>query len=47
MDSSGFGALVGAIKAAQERAVPLAAWSLHRQVFLAHSEGLLPQLSHT
>ncbi len=60
IDSSGIGALVGAIKAAQEREVPLAAWSLNRQVFLAlqmtglekvlpitaHSEGLLPQLSH-
>jgi anti-anti-sigma factor len=60
IDSSGIGALVGAIKIAQERAVPLCAWSLHRQVFLAlqmtglekvlpvaaHSEGLLPQLSH-
>ncbi|MBM5823647.1 MAG: STAS domain-containing protein [Cyanobacteria bacterium K_Offshore_surface_m2_011] len=51
MDSSGFGALVGAIKAAQERAVPLAAWSLHRRVFLALQmtglETVLPITAHS
>jgi anti-anti-sigma factor len=51
IDSSGIGALVGAIKAAQERAVPLAAWSLHRQVFLALQmtglETVLPITAHS
>ena len=51
IDSSGIGALVGAIKTAQERAVPLAAWSLHRQVFLALQmtglEKVLPITAHS
>ncbi len=51
IDSSGIGALVGAIKTAQERAVPLAAWSLHRQVFLALQmtglEKVLPITDHS
>ncbi|WP_094585956.1 sugar transferase [Synechococcus sp. BO 8801] len=51
IDSSGIGALVGAIKAAQERAVPLAAWSLNRQVFLALQmtglEKVLPVTAHS
>lgn len=51
IDSSGIGALVGAIKTAQERAVPLAAWSLHRQVFLALQmtglEKVLPVTAHS
>ena len=51
MDSSGIGALVGAIKTAQERALPLAAWSLNRQVFLALQmtglEKVLPITPHS
>ncbi|MCP9837041.1 sugar transferase [Cyanobium sp. N.Huapi 1H5] len=51
IDSSGIGALVGAIKTAQERAVPLAAWSLNRQVFLALQmtglEKVLPITAHS
>lgn len=51
IDSSGIGALVGAIKTAQERAVPLAAWSLNRQVFLALQmtglEKVLPIAAHS
>jgi anti-anti-sigma factor len=51
IDSSGIGALVGAIKVVQERAVPLCAWSLHRQVFLALQltglEKLLPMAAHS
>ncbi len=51
IDSSGIGALVGAIKAAQEKAVPLRAWSLHRQVFLALQltglENVLPVAAHS
>lgn len=51
IDSSGIGALVGAIKAVQERAVPLCAWSLHRQVFLALQlaglEKVLPMAAHS
>ncbi len=51
IDSSGIGALVGAIKTAQERAVPLAAWSLNRQVFLALQmtglEKVLPVTAHS
>jgi anti-anti-sigma factor len=51
IDSSGIGALVGAIKTAQERAVPLEAWSLHRQVFLALEmtglEKVLPIAAHS
>jgi anti-anti-sigma factor len=51
IDSSGIGALVGAIKTAQERGVPLAAWSLHRQVFLALQmtglEKVLPITAHS
>jgi anti-anti-sigma factor len=51
IDSSGIGALVGAIKAVQERSVPLSAWSLHRQVFLALQltglEKLLPMAAHS
>lgn len=51
IDSSGIGALVGAIKAAKEHGVPLCAWSLHRQVFLALQmtglEKLLPVAAHS
>ena len=51
IDSSGIGALVGAIKTAQERPVPLCAWSLHRQVFLALQmtglEKVLPVADHS
>lgn len=51
IDSSGIGALVGAIKTAQECAVPLEAWSLHRQVFLALQmtglEKILPIAAHS
>jgi anti-anti-sigma factor len=51
IDSSGIGALVGVIKTAQERAVPLAAWSLNRQVFLALQvtglEKVLPIAAHS
>ncbi len=51
IDSSGIGALVGTIKTAQERSVPLAAWSLHRQVTLALQmtglEKVLPLTEHT
>ncbi|WP_156818356.1 sugar transferase [Cyanobium gracile] len=51
IDSSGIGALVGAIRIARERSLPLEAWSVHRQVALALEmtglEKVLPVVEHT
>ncbi|EAQ74189.1 MULTISPECIES: sugar transferase [unclassified Synechococcus] len=51
IDSSGIGALVGAIKLAQARSLPLKAWSVNHQVRLALAmtglESRLPITDHT